>query len=184
VSGRTGAAAARLWRAALALRWRRWALEALVVLALFLGIRAWQQQGVADGPAPPLAGVLLDGRSFDLLAAAKERPVLVYFWASWCSVCRLQQGTIDNVARDHDVVTIAMRSGDTAAVQRHLAEHALTFPVLNDPQGTHAAQWGARAVPASFVVDGEGRIRFVEVGYTSGWGLRSRLWWAGWRAGG
>ena len=82
MTGRTGAAAARLRRAALALRWRRWALEALVVLALFLGIRAWQQQGVADGPAPPLAGVLLDGRSVDLLAAARERPVLVYFWAS------------------------------------------------------------------------------------------------------
>nr|WP_273282261.1 redoxin domain-containing protein [Methylibium petroleiphilum] len=87
------------------------------------------------------------------------------------------------MARDHDVVTIAMRSGDTATVQRHLAEHAARFPVLNDPQGTHATRWGVHAVPASFVVDARGRIRFVDVGYTTGWGLKARLWWAGWRPG-
>ena len=40
-------------------------------------------------------------------------------------------------------------------------------------------QWGVRAVPASFVVDGTGQIRYVEVGYTTGIGLRLRLWLAG-----
>lgn len=175
MSGREVASGARSWRAALAQRWR--AVEALVLIALILGIRAWQQQGVADGPAPPLAGVLLDGRGFDL-AAREGRPVLVYFWASWCGVCRLQQGAIRDLARDHDVVTVALRSGEAGAVQRHLAEHAAALPVLNDPRGEHAARWGVRAVPASFVVDARGQIRFVEVGYTTGWGLKWRLWWA------
>lgn len=74
--------------------------------------------------------------------------MLVYFWASWRSVCRLQQGTIENIARDRDVVTVALRSGDMGAVQRHLAGHALTFPVLNDPHGAYAAQSGGDALPA------------------------------------
>jgi hypothetical protein len=36
-----------------------------------------------------------------------------------------------------------------------------------------------RGVPASFVLDGDGRIRFASVGYTTGVGLRGRLWAAG-----
>lgn len=108
--------------------------------------------------------------------------MLVHFWASWCAICRAQHGSIEGVARDHAVVTVAMRSGDAAAVRAHLAGQAATFAVLNDPSGALADRWGVRAVPASFIVDAQGRVRFVEVGYTTSWGLRWRLSWAGTRA--
>ncbi len=149
-----------------------------MVLVLFLGIRAWQQGGTASGPAPALAGELLDGKPV-ALAAFAGRPVLVHFWATWCPICRAEQGSIDALARTAPVITVAMQSGDRAAVARHLRKEALHFPVLNDPDGVLAAQWGVRAVPASFIVDGAGQIRFVEVGYTTGAGLRLRLWLAG-----
>ena len=159
-------------------RWLRYAVEAAVVLLLILGVRAWQQSGTASGPAPALAGVLLDGKPVALTAFA-GRPVLVHFWATWCPICRLEQGSIDALARDVPVISVAMQSGDREAVVQHLRKEALSFPVLNDPDGVIAAQWGVRAVPASFVVDGAGQIRYVEVGYTTGVGLRLRLWLAG-----
>jgi len=149
-----------------------------VVLLLILGVRAWQQSGVASGPAPALTGVLLDGKTVTLAAYA-GRPLLVHFWATWCPVCRAEQGSIDALAHDAAVITVAMQSGDREAVVQHLRKEALSFPVLNDPDGVIAAQWGVRAVPASFVVDGAGQIRYVEVGYTTGIGLRLRLWLAG-----
>ena len=121
--------------------------------------------------------------SLPLDPARDGRPVLVYFWASWCAICRMQHGAIADIAREHPVVSVAMRSGDAAAVRRHLTEQAAAFDVINDPHGLHAARWGVGAVPASFIVDARGRVRFVEVGYTTGWGLRWRLWWAGWRVG-
>ena len=158
----------------------RLAIEVLVVLAIILGIRAWQQQDVASGLAPPLAGVLLDGKGNFSLASKSGQPVLVHFWATWCPVCRAEQGSIEALAKDYPTITVAMQSGAAETVSAHLNKEALSFPVLNDPDGTIAAQWGVRAVPASFVVDGAGRIRFVEVGYTTGVGLRLRLWWAGW----
>ena len=161
-------------------RWR-WVVEAALVIAVIMGIRAWQQQGAAHGVAPALAGTLLDGQAYDI-AARSDGPVLVHFWASWCAICRAQHGSIEGVARDHAVVTVAMRSGDAAAVRGHLTEHAGTFAVLNDPSGALAERWGVRAVPASFIVDAQGRVRFVEVGYTTSWGLRWRMWWAGTRA--
>jgi thiol-disulfide isomerase/thioredoxin len=152
--------------------------EAVVVLALILGIRAWQQSGIASGPAPALAGVLLDGKPVALTAFA-GRPVLVHFWATWCPICRAEQGSIDALARDTPIITVAMQSGSRDAVMQHMRKEALSFPVLNDPDGAIAAQWGVRAVPASFIVDGAGQIRYVEVGYTTGVGLRLRLWLAG-----
>jgi thiol-disulfide isomerase/thioredoxin len=152
--------------------------EALVVLALILGIRAWQQSGIASGPAPALAGVQLDGKPV-ALAAFAGRPVLVHFWATWCPICSAEQGSIDALARDTPVITVAMQSGERDAVVQHMRKETLSFPVLNDPEGVVAAQWGVRAVPASFIVDGAGQIRFVEVGYTTGIGLRLRLWLAG-----
>jgi thiol-disulfide isomerase/thioredoxin len=156
----------------------RRAAEALVVLLLILGIRAWQQSGIASGPAPALAGVLLDGKPV-ALAAFAGRPVLVHFWATWCPICSAEQGSIDALARDTPVITVAMQSGEHDAVVQHMRKETLSFPVLNDPDGVIAAQWGVRAVPASFIVDGAGQIRFVEVGYTTGIGLRLRLWLAG-----
>jgi thiol-disulfide isomerase/thioredoxin len=156
----------------------RRAAEALVVLLLILGIRAWQQSGIASGPAPALAGVQLDGKPV-ALAAFAGRPVLVHFWATWCPICSAEQGSIDALARDTPVITVAMQSGERDAVVQHMRKEALSFPVLNDPDGVIAAQWGVRAVPASFIVDGAGQIRFVEVGYTTGIGLRLRLWLAG-----
>ena len=159
-------------------RWLRYVVEAAVVLVLILGVRAWQQSGIASGPAPVLAGVLLDGKPV-ALAAFAGRPVLVHFWATWCPICRAEQDSIDALARDASVITVAMQSGERAAVAQHLRNETLSFPVLNDPDGVIAAQWGVRAVPASFIVDGAGQIRFLEIGYTTGVGLRLRLWLAG-----
>lgn len=158
-------------------RWLRWAVEIALVAALIVGVRAWQQGGTVRGPAPALAGVLLDGHSY-VLATAAGQPVLVHFWASWCPICRAEQGSIEALAGDYSVVTVAMQSGDDAEVARYLRTESLSFPVLNDPDGAIAAQWGVRGVPASFIVDGAGQIRFVEVGYTTSVGLRLRLWLA------
>lgn len=158
--------------------WLRRAIEVLVVVALIAGIRAWQQRDMVSGPAPILQGALLDGKPF-ALAAKPTQPVLVYFWATWCPVCRAEQGTIEAIAHDHpNVITVAMQSGSRDDVMKHQREQGLSFPVLNDPDGRISAAWGVHAVPASFFIDTNGQIRFVEIGYTTGVGLRLRLWLA------
>jgi peroxiredoxin len=150
----------------------------VVVLVLILGVRAWQHSGVASGPAPALSGTLLDGKPVTLKSFAGQ-PVLVHFWATWCPICRAEQGSIDDLARSIPVITVAMQSGERNEVAEYLRKEALSFPVLNDPDAAIAKLWGVRAVPASFIVDGAGQIRYVEVGYTTGMGLRLRMWLAG-----
>ena len=158
-------------------RWLRRAAEVALVLVVILGVRAYQQRDIVTGPAPALAGVLLDGKPFTLTPIAGQ-PQLVHFWASWCPICRAEQGSIAALARDYPTVTVAMQSGSDDEVVRYLQKEALSFPVLNDPEGALAAQWGVRGVPASFIVDEAGQVRFVEIGYTTEIGLRLRLWLA------
>jgi hypothetical protein len=76
------------------------------------------------------------------------------------------------------VLTVALQSGGADEVRSHLGKAGVDLPVILDPHGELAAAYGVRGVPASFVLDGTGHIRFVEMGYTTGPGLRLRLWWA------
>jgi thiol-disulfide isomerase/thioredoxin len=108
-----------------------------------------------------------------------ERPVLVHFWAEWCPICRLEQDSIDALAQDYRVISIATRSGDAAAVRAFMRREGLRFPVLLDEDGAIARAWGVGGVPASFVIDPAGQVAHAMVGYTSGMGFRIRLWLAG-----
>lgn len=159
-------------------RWRRWLVEIALVVAVLLAVQWWQTRDVAYGPAPPLAGVLLDGSAMQL-ASERSRPVLVHFWAEWCPICRLEQGSIESLSKDYRVISVATTSGDAAAVRAYMRQEGLTFPTLVDEDGDVGRQWGVRGVPASFVIDADGQIAHATVGYTTGLGLRLRLWLAG-----
>lgn len=159
------------------LPWR----EVLVFIAVLLGIQLWQGRDMATGAMPPLDGKLVDGRRASLaatLAAAEGRPVLVYVWSAWCPVCRMSEGTVTSLADDWPVLTLAMQSGDAGEVAKFMAERGIAYPTLVDERGELAWSLGVRGVPAWFIVDGKGQIRFAGMGYTSGWGLRLRLRWA------
>jgi thiol-disulfide isomerase/thioredoxin len=104
--------------------------------------------------------------------------VLVHFWATWCAVCRLGNGAIEAVARDHRVITVALQSGDAAEIRRYLASEGLAFDVVPDETGALARGWGVPGVPATFVLDPAGRVAFSTLGLTTEWGLRARLWGA------
>jgi thiol-disulfide isomerase/thioredoxin len=162
-------------------RWKRWAIELLIVVAIVAGVQLWQARGLAEGVAPPLAGSLSDGRGASLagtLEAAGGRPVLVVFWATWCPVCKAEEGNIDAVARDWPTLTVAMQSEGAANIAKHLRERGLGFAAIVDDDARLAADWKVRGVPTHFIVDSAGNIRFRLVGYTTEPGLRARLWWA------
>jgi hypothetical protein len=47
-----------------------------------------------------------------------------------------------------------------------------------DETGEIARHWGVAGVPASFIVDREGRIKYAGMGYATEIGLRARMWLA------
>lgn len=160
-------------------KWRAYAINLLLFVLVVAGIRFWQQRDMVSGPAPQLHGVTLFGQPY-ILPVHPRSPVLVHFWATWCPVCRAEQGSIAAIAHDDPaVITIAMQSGKPEEVARYMREQGIVFPVVNDPDGSIARAWGVHAVPVSFIISPDGSVRFVEVGYTTEIGLRIRYWLAG-----
>lgn len=163
----------RTWRA----RSGRWLFDIGLVVAVYAAVQVYQTRDATKGVAPPVVGLLLSGETA-VLGASQGKPTLVHFWATWCSVCKIERSNIEAIARDYSIVTVASQSGTSAEVAQYVQTHAIRAPVLVDEDGAVAAQFGVRAFPTSFIIDSAGQIRDVEVGYTTEWGLRLRLWWA------
>mgnify|MGYP001071398626 CR=1 FL=1 len=152
-------------------------LEIFFILLIYMLLKTWMQRRMIEGPAPQIQGTLLNGQTFDMKQLG-GKPALIHFWASWCGICKLEQDSINAISKEHTVITIPMNSGDKQEVQEFMHDNNLSFPVINDPDGKLSAKYGVRAVPASFILNPAGEISFKEVGYTTNWGLRFRLWLA------
>jgi peroxiredoxin len=159
-------------------RWLRRLGEIALLVVVVVAVNAWQTRTMPAGLAPDFSGTLLDGTPVRL-SELRGRPVLLQFWATWCPVCGLEQGSINAIAKDYPVLSVAIDEGSAATVRDWMAGEGVSYPVLHDPEMHIAGRYGIRGVPASFILDPAGNIRFAEAGYTSGIGLRVRLWWAG-----
>ncbi len=158
--------------------WLRRSAELLIFLMIILAIHAWQTRHAPSGQAPELSGVLLDGASVSL-QQFRGKPLLLHFWATWCPICGIGQKSIDALADDYAVLSIAMDEASAQEIRSYMTEKNVDYPVLHDPDNVIASRYSIVGVPTSFIIDADGEIRFVEVGYTTGIGLRLRLWWAG-----
>jgi thiol-disulfide isomerase/thioredoxin len=153
-------------------------LELAVFGILLLALEAWLTRDAVSGKAPLFVAETVQGKSFDL-RSLQGKPAVVHFWATWCAVCKLEQGTVDGIASDYPFISIAMQSGKPDEIIAYLKEQEVDYPVVSDPEGLLSRRYGVSGVPATFVLDGNGEVRFVTRGYTSSLGLRMRLWLAG-----
>lgn len=163
---------------------RRWLpgwVTALLWLVAFVSvpllIDQWRHRDAPDS-LPPQVLVDLDGTRLDLHQMSRERPVLVYFWATWCPICRLVSPSVDALRDTHPVVTIALSSGTPEQVAEYAAEHELGFRIVNDPDGHISRAWGVGVTPTLAVVH-RGEIRSMTSGVTTPPGISLRLWMSG-----
>jgi len=121
---------------------------------------------------PKTAVTLLDGSTFQ---KEEGRPLVIHFWATWCRVCKMEAQNIETLSKKYDVLTIAVNSGSDDEVKAYMKERNLTFKVYNDADGSWAEKFKVEAFPTTFIYDGEGELKFTEVGYTTTAGLLARL---------
>lgn len=153
--------------------WRKIVLEIMIIVIVFFGVRYYQHQDVLKGAAIPLEGILLDKTQLDW-SKYQGKPFLIHFWATWCSVCKFEEDSIQSIAQDYNVITVAAWSENTLAYMR---KQGLNFNTLEDTEGVWPAKYGVKAVPTSFIINKKGDIDFIETGFSSEFGLRMRLWW-------
>ena len=118
-------------------------------------------------PAPPLDLVDLQGRRHRL-SDYRGSVVLVNFWASWCPECVYEMPSLSRVwaqLRGRGLVLLAVDvNEEERAVRDYVRDNGLAFPVLLDPKMTAYKAWPVIGVPASYLVDADGRVRYQAVG--------------------
>lgn len=154
----------------------RWIRDILIVVLVFVAIAWYQSKDLPTGTVQPLAGGDINGQPLSL-NDYKGQPVLLHFWATWCPICSLEEGSIQSISEDYPVLSVATNSGESDEIRHYMTENGLTYPVIMDASGDIATKWGIQGVPSSFIIDGNGQIRHASVGYSTEIGLRVRLWW-------
>lgn len=87
-----------------------------------------------------------------------DRPVLLYFFTSWCPVCRSQIPQLKEIERNSDslgvrLVAIGAGLADTSEnIRTYAVQHRLPYVVLYDDGSAFSEQLGVKNVPAAFLV--------------------------------
>ena len=118
---------------------------------------------------------LIDNSKYTI---SNEKPLLIYFWATWCPICKLQSPNIEELSKKYQIITIASQSGNSEEIKKYLKEKNLTFKVVNDEDNLLSSKFNIKAFPTTLIYDKDKNLEFSDVGYTSSTFLKLKLWFA------
>lgn len=128
-------------------------------------------------PAPEVIAPDLEGSTVRL-SQFRGRYVVLNFFASWCVPCAREHDDLQRFSTRHgssgtgDAQVVAVLFDDEPAEARaFFEERGGDWPVLVDPRGKVALDFGVRGPPESFVVDPEGFVIARIVGEVTDAGL-------------
>jgi cytochrome c biogenesis protein CcmG, thiol:disulfide interchange protein DsbE len=146
---------------------------AVAVVAALLALLGWKLlQGesevtaeLARGGAPVAPAFTLerlDGRGDLSLESLRGKPVVLNFWASWCSPCKDEAPLLQEASeRWGDRVSFVgidvkdFRGDARAFVERF----GITYPNVYDGKGSTIGRYGVTGYPETYFLDAEGRVR-------------------------
>lgn len=163
------------------------ALPVLVVVAGLVWIAAaagkpdaYQARSPLLGkPVPAVTGATVQGGRFDL-GAMRGRWVVVNYFATWCRECRVEHPELERFFQAHEAVggatVVSVVFNDTPkAVREFLADNGGRWPMVIDPGGQIAVNFGVGKVPESYLVSPNGYVVAKIVGGVQASGLDALL---------
>jgi peroxiredoxin len=122
--------------------------------------------------APNFASKSDSGRNVRL-SELRGQVVMINFWASWCSPCRQELPLLNKLYAQYRAagftllaVNVDDNRKDAEAMLKRLE---LRFPTLFDDGKAVAKLYGVDTMPATLVIDRDGRVRYVHRGYYEGY---------------
>ena len=119
--------------------------------------------------SPDFSATDLQGRQVTLSGFRDHKVVVVDFWATWCAPCvqampKLQE--LHQKFKGQGVEVLAVNLGEnTDTVRRFVELKKYTFRVVPDRKRIIGNRFGVSAIPALVVIDADGRIEWIRVGY-------------------
>jgi thiol-disulfide isomerase/thioredoxin len=119
------------------------------------------------GTAPEFELADLDNK-LHRLSEYRGKVVLVNFWASWCVPCITEMPGMQRLAdtlKDQPFEILAINVSDTEnRIREFLRRMDLRLTILMDLNGEAFKAWQGKVLPASFLLDRSGRIRYQVIG--------------------
>lgn len=156
-------------------------LESIKYIAVFIliyGAVNFLRQPIM--PSSPILTITdINEQTHDMLALSKEKPILIYFWATWCHICKHTTPNVLEIGHHTPVFAIAVNSGNHQHITQHLNHHSKSpyFFVVNDEMGTYFNDWQGQVTP-SYVIIKNGQAVQSFVGIQPTILLKARLAWA------
>ena len=148
----------------------------VLIIALAFGLytvlKSDEDNGVVDNGGDEVAKMSLenftmqdkDGNEIaihDLIG----KPMVINFWASWCSPCRTEMPEFNKVYNEiGDDVTFVMINMTTSSreteknAKEYIAESEFDFPVYYDIDGNVSSTYYINAFPTTFFIDKDGYL--------------------------
>lgn len=129
-----------------------------------------------DKKFPAASLKTLDGKTVNVQDyIGKGNPVIVSFWASWCSPCKRELDAMTEIfpewQANYKVELLAITIDDSrglAKVPGIVTSKSWPFTVLADTKQELQQNLGFQTVPETFLLDGEGNIVYTHSGYNAG----------------
>lgn len=125
----------------------------------------------SGSPAPPFRTLtMVQGSVPDQLAALRGRVVVLEFWASWCGVCRV---TVPTLNAWHDrysargLTVLGVTTDPSSVASQAALDFGIHYAVASDAEAETSRVYRAHSIPTLYVIDREGIVRDVQVGYSS-----------------
>jgi cytochrome c biogenesis protein CcmG/thiol:disulfide interchange protein DsbE len=117
----------------------------------------------------------VDGKSVNTAELGFKGPVVISFWATWCSPCKKELNTIHELYSDWqaetgvNLVAVSIDDSKTAtSVPIYVDGKGWEYLVLMDPNGDFKRAMGVNNVPHTFLVDTNGIIVYNHNNYVAG----------------
>ena len=126
---------------------------------------------VVGKPLPPYRVATLAGDSVSV-ASMKGKVVLLNLWATWCVPCRHETPYLESLykarhAEGLEILGVSMDTGEPQAVRDFVREFGVTYTVAQDADMRAMDLFQPVGLPASFLVDRDGVLRWMRYGPVS-----------------
>lgn len=120
-------------------------------------------------PAPEYVSQTLSGDSVSL-ASLKDKVVLLNVWATWCHPCRTEIPELRDIHtrykdRGLELIGVSVDAeGNDEGIREFMKEFEMQYPVWRDPSERVSTQFLVIGVPATFLIDRRGILRWRKTG--------------------
>lgn len=145
----------------------RWCLPLLLAVA-----GTWASAAVQVSSNAPDFTLRSVGGANLRLQEQRGQVVMVNFWATWCGPCRQEMPHLNRLYDKYRSSGFALLGvnidDDPRAAADLAAKLGLRFPVLLDTDKKVSRVYDMSAMPATLLIDRDGRVRHIHRGYRDG----------------